>query len=150
MKTKSKMVFMPIGGQFRHDLWYHLIVSKKRSVGGSFTYAWDGIKEAFQNEPNFRFHLSAAILTIIAGLIFSINSTEWTIVLLTIVGVVTLELLNTAVESLVDLVSPKFHKLAKIAKDVSAAAVLISSIGAVLIGILIFYPRILEFLNQLK
>ncbi|MBX4205684.1 diacylglycerol kinase family protein [Candidatus Microgenomates bacterium] len=101
------------------------------------------MKEAFKSEPNFRIHSLSAVIVLILGLYFKISLTEWTILVLTIMGVICLELVNTAIESVVDMVSPKFSRLAKIAKDVSAAAVLISSLAAIAVGVLIFLPKII-------
>ena len=118
-------------------------MSKKRNITSSFGFAWDGVREAFKNEPNFRFHLLATIAITILGFYFQITRIEWLFLLLIITIVVSLELINTAVEAIVDIASPKISKLAKIAKDVSAAAVLISSLAAIAIGIIIFLPRII-------
>lgn len=119
-------------------------MSKKRRLTSSFGYALEGVVEAFKNEPNFKIHLVIGVLATILGVYLKISSTEWTIVTLTIGGVLTLELINTAIEAIVDIVSPKFSKLAKVAKDVSAAAVLISAIAASIVGFIIFLPKILS------
>lgn len=105
-------------------------------------YALEGIKEAFSNEPNFRIHVVITLLITIAGFYFKISQPEWLVLILTITIVVVLELVNTAIEAVVDIASPKFSKLAKVAKDVSAAAVLISSLAALAIGLLIFFPKL--------
>jgi len=117
-------------------------VSKKRTITSSFSYAWEGIIEAFKNEPNFKIHLVFAALAITAGFVLKISSQEWTTLILTVSAVITLELINTAIEALVDITSPKISRLAKTAKDVSAAAVLITSLGALIIGLIIFLPKI--------
>ncbi|MEK7526621.1 MAG: diacylglycerol kinase family protein [Patescibacteria group bacterium] len=119
-------------------------MSKKRNITSSFSFAWEGLKQAFNSEPNFRFHLLAALGVSVAGVYFNISTQEWLILVLTIVGVVCLELINTAIEAIVDITSPKISRLAKIAKDVSAAAVLIFSLASIVIGVIIFLPYILS------
>lgn len=119
-------------------------MSKKRNTINSFKYAFDGIKTALINEPNFRIHAIASIFAMTLGFYFQISKNDWMILVLTISSVVILELINTSIEAIVDLISPKINPLAKIAKDVSAAAVLISSASAIIIGALIFLPFILK------
>jgi diacylglycerol kinase len=118
-------------------------MSKKHSIVKSFPYALDGLKTAFKNEPNFRVHLIIGFLTLVTAFFLKVNPTNLAILVLTIGLVITLELLNTMIEALVDLVSPNIHPLAKIAKDVSAAAVLISTMVSIIIGLLIFGEQLL-------
>ena len=108
----------------------------------SFIHAADGIKTAFKTQPNFKIHLVFAALAITAGFVLKISSQEWTTLILTVSAVITLELINTAIEALVDITSPKISRLAKTAKDVSAAAVFATSLGALIIGLIIFLPKI--------
>ncbi|MFV1917066.1 MAG: diacylglycerol kinase family protein [Patescibacteria group bacterium] len=109
----------------------------------SFLYAFTGIKEAFQKEPNLRIHLAFAITAIILAIFFNFEKFEWLILIITIFFVFTLELLNTALEALVDLVSPEIKGKAKVTKDVSAAVVLFASLLAIIIGLILFTPKIL-------
>lgn len=106
----------------------------------SFSYAFQGLKYTFKTQVNFRFHSLALVVVLIASFILEITKTEWLIVLLCISLVLFAELVNTAFEALVDLVSPDIHPLAKIVKDVAAAAVLILAIFSAIIGLLIFIP----------
>jgi len=122
-------------------------MSRRRGITSSFGYAFEGVTQAFRSEPNFRIHLVITIIVFILGWYLKITQTEWTITILTISATVVLELINTAIEAVVDLASPKISKLAKIAKDVSAAAVLISSLAAAAVGIIIFLPKLLLFLK---
>jgi diacylglycerol kinase len=117
-------------------------MSIKHPIIKSFPYAFDGIKTAFKNEPNFRFHIAAGIIAIILGIIVGLSSLEFAVLAIAIGFVILMELINTMLEALVDLVSPEISKHAKIAKDVSAAAVLVSAILSVVIGALIFLPKI--------
>lgn len=108
----------------------------------SFGFAFAGIADMQRTQPNARFHAVAAILVIAAGWYFQISTSEWCLITLSITLVVAAEAFNTALEYLVDLTSPHPHPLAGKAKDAAAAAVLITAIGAAVIGILIFGPKI--------
>lgn len=106
----------------------------------SFTYAFDGIKQVLK-EQNFRFHLTAMLVVIIVALLTGISRIEWLILILTITLVLSLEIVNSAIERVVDLVTKEIHPLAKLAKDLAAGAVLIAAIGSIFIAILIFIPK---------
>ena len=110
----------------------------------SFSYAFLGIKTACKNEQNLLFDIIFSIIVIILSLILKISIMEFTIVLLCIALVITLELVNTAIEYTVDLAMPRIHPLAKKAKDIAAGAVLIGAIIAFIIGVIIFLPKVLE------
>ncbi len=107
----------------------------------SFKYAGRGILEMFRNHPNFKIQLFFACLATILGLVFGINPFEWIILLLCIGIVLSLETINSAIEYLVDLVSPEFHPIAGKIKDLAAAAVLIFSLISLIIGLIIFIPH---------
>lgn len=124
-------------------------MSKRNSMIKSFEYAGSGVKEAFQNEPNFRVHIIVGGLSIILAIILQFSLIKFAILVLTITLVVILELINTAIEKIVDKVSPHYSHLAKVAKDVSAAAVLLSAFAAIVVGILLFLPEILPLLSSL-
>ena len=96
-----------------------------------------------------KIHVAVTLLVIIAGFVLGLSITEWCICLGMFGLVMALELVNTAVEAVVDLVTAKRHPLAKIAKDTAAGAVLIAAIMAAVIGLLIFVPKGLMFLRQL-
>ena len=115
----------------------------------SFTYAFSGIKYTFNNSRNFKIQIIFAFFSLIIGSIFRLDKSDYLILLVTIFPVLILEILNTSIESLVDLVvKKKFSNLAKIAKDCSAGAVLLASINSVIIGLCLFIPKIkLLFLN---
>jgi undecaprenol kinase len=107
----------------------------------SFRYAFEGIFHAVKSERNFKFHLIAAIIVITSGLLSDLTYTEWFIILVLIGGVLALELLNTAIERVVNLVTMERLPLAKEAKDLAAGAVLIFAIVSAIIGLLIFIPK---------
>ena len=115
----------------------------KHSVSKSFRYAFEGIKTAYKNEPNLRIHTLFAIAALITGAILKLNTIEWLILTFTIFWVISLELLNTVLEELVDLVSPEVKHHAKVAKDVSAAVVLLSAILSIIVGVILFLPKIM-------
>ncbi len=107
----------------------------------SFHFAWEGIVHGCKNERNFKFHICAMLLVMTAGVWTGLTRIEWFVVLILIGGILALELVNTAVERVVDLVTSEHHPLAKQAKDLVAGAVLIYAIVSAIIGILIFIPK---------
>jgi diacylglycerol kinase (ATP) len=110
----------------------------------SFTHAFRGIGMMLASQHNAWVHLAATIGVIIAGLVTQISRADWCWIVLAIVGVWTAEALNTAFEILCDVASPEFHPKVKQAKDVAAGAVLITAVGAVTIGLLVFGPILLR------
>ncbi len=108
----------------------------------SFGYAFSGIRSMLVTQKNAWIHALATLVVVACGFIFRINQFEWCWILLAIVTVWTAEALNTAFEFLADVASPSFHPKVKKAKDISAAAVLITAAGALLIGLIIFIPYI--------
>lgn len=121
---------------------------KKDPLHKSFGYAFEGIFTCIRNERNMKIHITVAALVVIAGWILGLSVTEWCICLGLFGLVMALELVNTAVEAVVDLVTAERHPLAKTAKDTAAGAVLIAAIMAAIVGLLIFVPKGLLFLEQ--
>jgi diacylglycerol kinase len=111
----------------------------------SFTYAYKGIKVALSHR-NMRVHILCAIMALITAYILNISLTEWCIILICIGIVLSLEIINTAIETLVDLVEPNQNSMAGKVKDLAAGAVLVFSIISALIGIMIFGKYILDLL----
>lgn len=109
----------------------------------SFKYAFAGIGHFVKSEPNVIIHLIAAIVVVILGYYYGLSTTEWCMIIFAIAMVLSAEAFNTALEYLTDLVSPDYHELAGKTKDVAAAAVLITAIGAAIVGSIIFLPKIL-------
>jgi len=118
---------------------------KNGSLHGSISNAVQGIRWALKTERNLRIHIVVCILVMMAGLFFKIELIEWIILFLVIAFVFIAELFNTAIEFTVDLANPSHNIQAKIAKDIAAAAVLISSLLSIIVGILTFGPRIAGF-----
>jgi len=108
----------------------------------SLCCAFNGIKKAFQTERNLRFHFFVAIIVTFLGIILSLSIFEWVGILFCIGLVICAELINTSIEKLVDLVSPQFNKKAGLVKDISAGAVLFAAIISIIIGLIIFLPKI--------
>ncbi len=108
----------------------------------SFHYAWEGFRFLLKDEHNFRIHFMAMLFAIAFGFYFRISSFEWIALILAISGVLVSESINTSIEKLSDLVSPDFHPLVKIAKDVAAFAVLLTVLVAIIVGGIIFLPKI--------
>lgn len=104
----------------------------------SFIYAFHGIIAATKTQRNFRIHIIMMIYVTSFSFFYNLSNIEYMILILTFAMVVSLELVNTALENVVDLCSPEYNKLAKTGKDCAAGAVLIAAIGAVIIGIFIF------------
>ncbi|MFC4778516.1 diacylglycerol kinase family protein [Paenibacillus sp. GCM10023252] len=111
-----------------------------RRFTNSFRYAASGVYYAISSQRHMRIHLAASLIVIILGLLLNLKRMEWAILLLTMAGVIASEMMNTAVEKTVDLVTSEYHPLAKAAKDVAAGAVLIAALFAVIIGLLILGP----------
>lgn len=116
---------------------------KNRDFYSSFEFAFTGILTAFKEERNMRKHAVSALLVLIAGFVFRISVVEWLFLLLSVALVIAFEIVNSAIENVVDLASDyHFSMLAKHAKDMAAGAVLVVSCFALLTGLIIFVPKI--------
>ncbi len=115
------------------------MISIKRLIK-SFTYAFRGLIKTFREEQNLRIQSIIAVIVIIIGLYFKIDRIEWIIIIIAIGMVLLTEIINTAIELVTDVLKPRIDSYVKIIKDVMAAAVMMSSIIAVIIGIIIFFP----------
>ena len=131
---------------------YYLISINLSKMKSTFNYIVNkfvsGIKGfywLFKEESSIWFHFLVTIIVIVFGVIFKINNTEWLIILLTFGLVISIEMLNSALESMVDLVSFSYNVNAKKIKDISAAATLFTAITAVSIGLIIFIPYFINF-----
>ena len=109
----------------------------------SFKYAFSGISYVLKTSRNFKIQLTFAVISLMIGFLLQISQSNYVILIATIISVLILEILNTSIESIVDLVVKKeFSSLAKISKDTSAGAVLLASINSVIIAVYIFVPKI--------
>lgn len=126
--------------------------SEKFSFAGrlkSFRFAFSGLKTMLVNEHNFRIHLVILALVIIAGIILKIPASGWIAITVVSGMVITAECFNSAIEYLCDIVSPELNPLIGKIKDITAAAVLVSAIGAAITGLIIFIPEIVEVLGKI-
>jgi len=112
----------------------------------SFSYALQGLIHVVRTQQNFRIHMASSIIVIASGIILSCNYTEWIVLFMVFAMVFATEIINTAIETLVDFISPEFHEKAGLIKDISAGAVLVTSVFAIIIGLLIFLPRLMNAL----
>lgn len=107
----------------------------------SFQFAAAGVWAAAKSEQNIRFHFLAAAVVLAAGVFSGLTYIEWLIIILLIGGMIAFEMMNSAMERIVDLASPDLHPLAKLAKDMAAGAVLVFAAASAIIGLLIFIPK---------
>lgn len=122
---------------------------KKHNLLYSFYYAFRGIITAIKEERNMKIHVSIATLVVILGLLLPLSKIEWFSIIIIISLVISAEIFNTAIETVVNLVSPKYNEFAKKAKDLSAGAVLVLAICSVIIGLIIFMPKFLLFFRSI-
>jgi diacylglycerol kinase len=109
-----------------------------KKLFNSFGYAIKGVGVAIKTQTNIRIHLLAVLVVTVTGIFLDLNAIEWAIIALTIGFVLTAEMFNTAIEHLVDFVSPEHHEKAGIIKDLSAGAVLVAAIVATVVAVYIF------------
>ena len=122
-----------------------------KNIFKSFEYAFSGITYCLRYTRNFKIQIFFAILSLIFALFLNFKNNEFIILIATIFLVLILELLNTAIESLVDLVvETKYDKLAKISKDCSAASVLLASVNSIFVAAYLFFPKIKIIISNFK
>jgi undecaprenol kinase len=117
--------------------------NKSPHLIASFGFALEGIAHAFRTQRNFKVHAGITLAVIVAGVVLGISTEQWAILVVTIALVLQAELVNTALEAVVDHVAPEFHALAKIAKDCAAGAVFVCAVAAVIVGLFILGPRLI-------
>ncbi len=125
-------------------------MSRLRQHTISFKHAFDGLLYTLKTQPNFQVHVVFALIAISLGFVLKITNSEWAVILFVIGLVLVSEMVNTSIESVVDLLTDKYHLSAKIAKDVSAGMVLVTAGIAVITGALIFVPHIISLVCVLK
>lgn len=117
----------------------------KKSIIDSFNYAVSGIIVSIKTEKNMLIHYIVALCVIGLSMFFDFSRTEFLILLFSITLVLVLELINTAIEKTIDMITKEYHPYAKIAKDISAGAVLIGAVNALIVGYLLFFDRLNDF-----
>lgn len=119
------------------------MIAKTKKILNSFKYAFQGIITSFKTERNMKIHVCTMILVIIAGIVLGLSKVEWCICIILFALVITAELFNTAIETVVDMITTEKNEKAKIAKDIAAGAVLVVAIGSGIVGIMIFIPKVI-------
>lgn len=137
---------MELEEKVRSKVKHRLGIDQKR-LANSFRYAWQGIVQSYRGEQNLKIHTFVAILVVVFGFFLKISYIEWLVCLLLIGLVLMSEFINTAIEYVVDLASPSVHPLAKAAKDTASAGVLMMAIISAIIGLVIFIPKIIDFIG---
>ena len=122
---------------------------KNKKLINSFKYAFKGLGSAVKSERNMKIHFTMMMLVIIAGIFFNIAIWEWITCFILFGLVIGMECVNTAIEIIVDMVSPKYNEAAGRAKDIAAGGVLACAIGAAVAGIFICLPKVLEFMIRI-
>ena len=123
------------------------MISKTKKLINSFTYPIEGIISSFTTERNMKIHIFIMILVIIAGIILKISALDWIILVIMFALVISAELFNTTFETVVDMITKERNEKAKLAKDIAAGAVLVLAIGSIIVGLIIFIPKILNFIK---
>jgi undecaprenol kinase len=118
------------------------MMNRIAQFGKSFSHALRGLKYVIRNEKNFQNELAVSVVVIVAMVYFHVKRAETIVLFLVIMGVLVMELLNTIMERVVDILKPRVHPYARLIKDLMAASVLLSSILAIIIGLIIFIPYI--------
>ena len=146
-KKKKRSIF----SLFHKKNRYNWDIKKERlrdkRLVDSFNFAIEGLISALKNEKHMKVHILAAIIIVILAIIINASKVEILIISLSVSFVIITELVNTAVEAIIDLVSPERHPLAKLAKDVAAGAVLVAAINALCVGYLLFYDKLLDIFD---
>ena len=114
----------------------------------SFAFAWSGLKICFASETNFKIHIAFAAFAMLLGFVFSISRVEWLVIIGCIAFVTTMEMVNTTIEKLCDMAHKEFHPGIKKVKDIAAGAVLVAAACSVIVGVIIFLPKIIVYLNH--
>ena len=119
-----------------------------RSRLAAFRFAWQGVRNTFRRQPNFRIQAGAGLVAIGAALAFRFDALRWALILATVLLVLAFELVNTSIEALVDALHPDLHPAAKTSKDAAAGAVLVVALLAVAVGACLFGPPLLDLLRR--
>lgn len=122
----------------------NLVLRDKKWFG--FHFAWEGIIEAIKLERNLKVHLSITCIVFLLGWFVHLTLMEWVIIVLVIGFVLALELVNTAIEEIINYLKPEIHPHAKLIKDIAAGAVFIAALTAAIVGLLIFIPKLISMI----
>lgn len=114
----------------------------------SFAFAWNGLRICFLNELNFRIHILLALIAVVLGVLLNVSTLEWIATGFCIALVISMEMLNTAMEKLCDVVHKDFHPGIKKVKDIAAGAVLVSAIFSFVTGLVIYLPKLIVYFKS--
>lgn len=112
----------------------------------SWKNSFEGYKYAYTHEQSLLLHIFFSVVAIVCGIVFNITGTQWILLFLVMVVILVAELLNTAIEATVDLITEDFHPLAKVAKDCASASVTTATLLAITVGVYVFIPQIIELI----
>ena len=146
-KKKKRSIFSLFHKKNRYNWDIKKERARDKRLVDSFNFAIEGLISALKNEKHMKVHILAAIIIVILAIVINASKVEILIISLSVSFVVITELVNTAVEAIVDLVSPERHPLAKLVKDVAAGAVLVAAINALCVGYLLFYDKLLDIFD---
>ncbi|MDN5321774.1 MAG: diacylglycerol kinase [Clostridia bacterium] len=123
-------------------------MKKRRKFLSGFNFALQGIIYCIQNERHMRFHIFAAAIALLFGWYLNISGMEWLILVFSITLVIVLEMINSAIENTIDMFTNEYHPLAEVAKNVAAGAVLVAALNALVVGAVVFLPKLFNFLSN--
>lgn len=146
-KKKKRLIFSLFHKKNRYNWDIKKERARDKRLVDSFNFAIEGLISALKNEKHMKVHILAAIIIVILAIVINASKVEILIISLSVSFVIITELVNTAVEAIIDLVSPERHPLAKLAKDVAAGAVLVAAINALCVGYLLFYDKLLDIFD---
>jgi len=146
-KKKKRSIFSLFHKKNRYNWDIKKERARDKRLVDSFNFAIEGLISALKNERHMKVHILAAIIIVILAIVINASKVEILIISLSVSFVIITELVNTAVEAIIDLVSPERHPLAKLAKDVAAGAVLVAAINALCVGYLLFYDKLLDIFD---
>ena len=146
-KKKKRSIFSLFHKKNRYNWDIKKERARDKRLVDSFNFAIEGLISALKNEKHMKVHILAAIIIVILAILINASKVEILIISLSVSFVIITELVNTAVEAIIDLVSPERHPLAKLAKDVAAGAVLVAAINALCVGYLLFYDKLLDIFD---
>ena len=146
-KKKKRSIFSLFHKKNRYNWDIKKERARDKRLVDSFNFAIEGLISALKNEKHMKVHILAAIIIVILAIVINASKVEILIISLSVSFVIITELVNTAVEAIIDLVSPERHPLAKLAKDGAAGAVLVAAINALCVGYLLFYDKLLDIFD---
>ena len=146
-KKKKRSIFSLFHKKNRYNWDIKKERARDKRLVDSFNFAIEGLISALKDEKHMKVHILAAIIIVILAILINASKVEILIISLSVSFVIITELVNTAVEAIIDLVSPERHPLAKLAKDVAAGAVLVAAINALCVGYLLFYDKLLDIFD---